>query len=381
MDLSDGPNSELIDAVYAAASEPSEWSEVLPLLRERYNSIASSFTMQRYNDGDVTLGLNEGYTDQYLNSYLDTFGRHNPFVTRGSGFEIGATLTDSIYDDSRYAADRFEQTFFYNEWARPQRFRHALGSALELQGSHIQIFAMWRDMAAGAFTAAQVAEITVLSQHLRRAAILTQRLKTIRESVAVSTALRGTIRCGVVSLNRHGKIKSLDEEAARVLRSGQCLTSFNGRLSSQNAGNGDRLHQIIQLAMSSRTVGGGEYGPILLYRPDGHVALAVKAIRLPTQIHPFADSGTTVAVVLVKDLEMEAVSLAKATSEFAKLYRLTPSEMKLLRALHHAQNLRDATVLNGANYETSRSRLKSIYAKTGTSSQIELIRAVSRLAF
>ncbi len=55
------------------------------------------------------------------------------------------------------------------------------------------------------------------------------------------------------------------------------------------------------------------------------------------------------------------------------LFRLTPAEVKLATVLLEGKSLSEAANLNQVGRETVRSQLKSIFIKTGTRRQSELI--------
>jgi DNA-binding CsgD family transcriptional regulator len=60
----------------------------------------------------------------------------------------------------------------------------------------------------------------------------------------------------------------------------------------------------------------------------------------------------------------------------ARSYGLTPSETRLALALLEGQSLRAAAAATAISYQTARSQLKQIFAKTGTRRQAELVRAL-----
>lgn len=59
-----------------------------------------------------------------------------------------------------------------------------------------------------------------------------------------------------------------------------------------------------------------------------------------------------------------------------KLYGLTPAETRLLALLGQAMNLREAAQTLGVRETTARTQLRSVFAKTGTCRQAEVVRLV-----
>lgn len=60
-------------------------------------------------------------------------------------------------------------------------------------------------------------------------------------------------------------------------------------------------------------------------------------------------------------------------AQFARLYRLTPAEVRLLDLLPRAGNLRSAARQLLRSHNTVRAQMRSLLAKTGTNSQVELL--------
>ena len=61
-------------------------------------------------------------------------------------------------------------------------------------------------------------------------------------------------------------------------------------------------------------------------------------------------------------------------------YRLTPTEIGLAEALFHGETLRDFAEARGRSFNTVRNQLKSVFAKTGTNRQSDLVALIARLA-
>jgi DNA-binding CsgD family transcriptional regulator len=80
-----------------------------------------------------------------------------------------------------------------------------------------------------------------------------------------------------------------------------------------------------------------------------------------------------VAVIFISDPDREPVSEACI---FAELFGLTPAEARLARILAAGDSLKDAAEQLAVAESTVKSQLKSIFAKTDTSRQSQLVRLV-----
>ena len=76
------------------------------------------------------------------------------------------------------------------------------------------------------------------------------------------------------------------------------------------------------------------------------------------------------------------VSRSPAMSrDLVSKFALTPAEAKLLRLVGIGENLRNAADQLGISYETARSQLKVVFAKTDVHRQAELVALMARMAW
>lgn len=86
--------------------------------------------------------------------------------------------------------------------------------------------------------------------------------------------------------------------------------------------------------------------------------------------------GKATAVVFITDPDQKP---AVQPETLRMLYGLTRAETKLAMVLLDGKSLLEAAELNDVGRETVRSQLKSIFGKTGTQRQSELIGLLARL--
>jgi DNA-binding CsgD family transcriptional regulator len=88
------------------------------------------------------------------------------------------------------------------------------------------------------------------------------------------------------------------------------------------------------------------------------------------------NSKRSAAILLVGDPEKETVIPAKVLS---LLYGLTPAEARLALALLNGNSLAEAAELHGTSELTARTQLKTVFQKTDTRRQAELVRLLAGL--
>jgi DNA-binding CsgD family transcriptional regulator len=87
----------------------------------------------------------------------------------------------------------------------------------------------------------------------------------------------------------------------------------------------------------------------------------------------FLSSKPAGAMVFVTDPERPPLL---GEGEIRVLFGLTPAEARLTRALAEGLDIARASHLFGVSIGTLRTRLKTIFEKTGTHRQVELIRVI-----
>lgn len=113
-----------------------------------------------------------------------------------------------------------------------------------------------------------------------------------------------------------------------------------------------------------------------LDRPSGRRPLAVSVDPLPKQ----AGLGSFGHGVLIRVIDPDALPLPGARARWRALWALTPAEVRLAEAMITCDcDLRAASVALGVSYGTVRTQLASIFLKTGTNGQPQLMRLLARV--
>jgi DNA-binding CsgD family transcriptional regulator len=166
-----------------------------------------------------------------------------------------------------------------------------------------------------------------------------------------------------------GVILHLNTGAEHLLKSRfSGLIGKKGCLSATDPGNKNRLATLIIEATAYPAVGGAMF-------LNGEQTRQVFVTPLPAA-SPFAqDWQIPLALVLV----MESGTKLAALDILGKLYNLTPAELRVASALLVGSSPEEYGQQSGVTQNTVRSQLKSLFRKTGTSRQSELVALLSRV--
>ena len=117
-----------------------------------------------------------------------------------------------------------------------------------------------------------------------------------------------------------------------------------------------------------------QINPLVLQLADkkNSTSLSLIFFRLPAP----SESDLHVAKFLIKIRDLDQLS-TQQWSCFTEQFSLTPAEARLCRALADGFTLKDYSLNNEASIHTLRSHLKSIFNKTYTRRQIDLLRLLN----
>jgi len=365
---------KLIDQIYAAALDATVWPLVLETLEQMFGCIASGIYtthLQRNRVSPVNLrGIDAALLDCYIGRFLCS----NPWREVPALQRQGYVRTDNSLDRYYRKQGFYHKTELYNEWMKPQDFIHTLGINLYVDGYAQTKCFLYRPRQMRPFTTHDIDRFRWVSGHLANAVRVARRLAVEESSRKDLLAIIDRMTCGVLLLDTDRHIIQANPFAEALLRRHDGLVVRHSRLVTSHRGDERKLAGVIRCALAAHL--GSDSGAAhlaSLRRPEGRSPLCAVAIPLPRQTPgPFQAEKAAVALIL-NDPEQESVV---SVDWLQQRYQLTKTEARLTRNLSQGSTLRQAATAAELSYETARWYLKSIFQKTGTSRQTELIRAL-----
>jgi DNA-binding CsgD family transcriptional regulator len=185
------------------------------------------------------------------------------------------------------------------------------------------------------------------------------------------------LTAGVYLLRRDGRVVYMNATAERQVKSSNALRLVSNRLLPTDA----EARTLVAKAIDEVATNETDAGPTghSLAIPDangaGYIAtlLPLERGRRQSIMAPFAAS----VAVFVQDPAQVPVMPGEA---FAKLYRLTGGELRVLLALAQGLGAKEAADMLGIGEPTVRTHLQRMFSKTGTSRQAELLQLLQSSA-
>lgn len=244
--------------------------------------------------------------------------------------------------------EELRRTEFFHDFGLPNGIVHTAGAILSVEDSAVSYLSLNRGDEMEMFSPSEIRPISILIPHLKRALAISREL---RFSDHVQEAWKRA-PVGLVLLVG-GQIERVNDRALQMLQAADGLGSRDGRF-------------VIEDLVPPLDAVCGK--PLLVRRPSGLRPYVISAIRLPDQRFM---SRLPSVLVLINDPEQQDRSLE---NRLAAVYRLTRAEARLAALLIRGGGLTAAANELGISRHTAKAQLCSIFSKTDTRTQAELVR-------
>jgi DNA-binding CsgD family transcriptional regulator len=282
--------------------------------------------------------------------------------------------TGEIYTlDSLMPREEFVATRFFNEFWRPAQLGLSAAGAnllVEDQFSALIFFSNAPDKEL--LTTQQMHIFEVVLQHLSRAVRISRRLGELElEQVATMERLE-SLQEGALLVDASGRVVWANAAAEAMLDDADGIFLDNGRVAAAGS---EMLQKLIASCAQTCLSLGGPGGEFKIPRkhPRSPLHVTVTPLRSKTQIadFPWIGVGTPVAIVTTRDPDVDR---RRREINLRRRFGLTAAESGLATEILRGDGRIAAATRRGISDATARAHLSSIFEKTGTHRQAELIR-------
>jgi len=227
-----------------------------------------------------------------------------------------------------------------------------------------------RKLSQNFFDEEETAVLKVMRDRLNVSATMMRHLSQTRVTgMSDAFEMAGT---AAIFFNRFSKITHVNTTAAKLL--GRELQVVRGEMRSINREETARIRERMKSVISERWLQPGSDAGPLTVRREGRRPIVMRIQRLGGNLPDFF--AHSVGVCLLEDPE---VIQPTATQTLRQLFGLTPTEARLVASLSEGLSLKEIAERSFQSYQTVRTHLKSIFSKTETGRQAELVALVARL--
>ena len=361
----------LLDALYGMDLLAPDWTPVFDLLSRTFRSpvIAVQIHDTMHRHGQITTA--SALSDALLQHY-ETLSREHPWFERGTDKLLAAGIAD---DRGLMTEAELKATRFYGEFLQPARIGHGMALCMHHQGpANLAVLTINRDWQPGHFDEREWEQARSLLPHLRNVYLLQQRLGWLDSQSQRFRAALDHLSDGVLLLDVGGRLLFCNTAAQQMEAGRLFVRRPDGRLGMLWSAD-DRLLQHILRQLCAP----GAVAPrvLRLHGPDGRLTGMLKLC--PTD----RLAGTQWSEFQVRVIAfVESIALAASTvgPQLQAQWGFTPAEAQLARWLMQGFSLDEAAEHLGVTKNTVRTQLRSLFDKTETRRQAELMRVLLQLS-
>ncbi len=360
---------ELIDLCYGAVDDKACWQALIEKLARTLEADAGDLVFEKYDAGVADPLGTTGYDPHFRQTYDVAFLGNNPWIETLKMFPAGRPAA------REYEPNDFEQSSYYNDWLKPQGYRHEVGAILEHRLDRVIHIGFTRTHAHGPFLHADAACLARIIPHIRRAVDLSEKLKDGQAGNPSILDLVDWLQTAALLLDAKGRVLHMNRAADALLQQVDCPMSVRAnRLRMTNANSFHELEQAVACSASIDifTRQSTANGTVLIHRDDEDLPpLVVKAYPLRGG---FEDGLVQPRCLLLINDPSRPLPEQKPLLRLA--WDLTDTEASLALALANGEHIAEYAERMGISPGTARWHLKNIQTKTGTHRTEDVVRLV-----
>ena len=362
---------DLLPLIYQAAADSERW----PAFLEQYQAILAARNIvlgYAAPDEDRALIVATGADQADIRKYHQYSCPWLDRLVQTNWRSGGADASHHLITDAE-----LENTACFSEFLGPRQFHYGMGAAIVAVGAGPALLVILREKQKGPYEDADLAFLRALLPHLSQAFKLYGRIAALESDRRGLTDAIDLLSTGLLILDARGCVLVANRAAQQIVGKNDGLRIERDGLAAALPRETAALRRLVAGAALT-TNGNGVHagGELLLSRPSQRRPLALAISPLPQdELFPGLPGASAVAV-FVSDPEANGESDGAL---LGRLYGLTPAESRLTTAMMSGDDLREVSGALGISYHTARAQVKSVFSKTGTRRQAELVRLLLKL--
>jgi DNA-binding CsgD family transcriptional regulator len=361
----------LIEALYEGAVDPPRWQDFAEILSDLMGGAATTLSIQLPGAIHGRHTYRSGFDDRYWPRIEEHLKRGLPW---------GSLETSPFRKRFGLASERLPdellvESAFYREFMQPQNLApeapllHLISLSDYWMPSGVMIY---RRVDTRPFEAADFDLVNLLVPHLSRAFRIAMRQGGIQRTGIALREVIDRLPMGVVLLDEQHNVVIANRQALRIfeqedgLKIGRC--GLEASLPAQNR----ELRSLIDGVLAAERGGLVPDTFLMVSRKSGKRAYPIMVSPL-LEAPPDAASKDAAVALFISDPEERSFSTAEILQT---LYGLSRAESELVQLLTQGFSLEQASRERCVSIHTVRSQLKSVFAKTRTKGQADLVQMI-----
>lgn len=369
---------QMIAQIYTAASGKSDWMPALDAVSDHLDLWGTQIIGISKKNGSLLFSLEGGIGSRKPEMVLD-YLRHyhaiNPRVAPSLMLDMeGWMHCHEHFDDYFVAASPF-----YQEFLIPHGARYMTATKLMDNNEYLVLMGALRAVGKTPLNVEQVEVLGQIKQHLIKAMEIHLHLRTTYAESGLAKYLINQLRYPVLLVDDTRGIWLRNQAANAMLQETECIIERDGLLGCIDAADDKSLMLAIrQLNLHDNTNQDTQSDKVFLRLQKRHqnsfVGAYLMAVRPQKVMGAFG--ATPLALVLLHD---PALNSNLDPFIVAETFDLTPAEARVAVQMVNGLTADEIAQKSGVSVNTVKSQIKSLFQKTGTTRQAELVSVIHRM--
>ena len=355
----DDNSAALVDAIYEAPFIPERWPALLQALSRATDGEGGLLLTV---DGKHTLNWTAcSFVTPLMERFIEGgYEKYNIRPQRGLAKRYPGFMTDQdVMTD-----EEIEASPIHRDILRPAGIGWSAGTVIPTPSGDLIVFDLSRHIDRGSYDRPTLDLLDGFRPHLARAGLLAARMHL--EQARSATDMMAKLGLPSAAVDATGRVVVANDLFEAL--PGQIDIKARDQIQLLNVGAHTLLSENLERAASSA----GPVSSIALPASEESAAAVLHILPIRREAHDLF--ARTAALLVVTPLEPAAMPHADLLSG---LFDLSPAENRVARALMGGASLRECAKRFGVAEDTVRKQLKSVFTKTATSRQTELLRLLA----
>ena len=383
--IANDPLLQLVDRIYEGAVNPQSWPDILEAITAHFGVSKGRLFTAFVAPDRGGLGISVGVPEAALTKWAARYMPHDIWaqaaVAKGLMREGTAFLGTDLVPEHQ-----FLESIIYKEHLSELGVARLLSAVIfdqDSPGSTTTLLSVYRSLEGAPFSLAERDEMLLLLPHLSRSLGVMYRLRDAELKAVANLAALDPLARAIVLFDRSGAVVHSNISATRLLE------RVDG-LSLAATSEGTRMlradSQAVQLAIDEalrlalhpdELVVPHFSNSIAVNRPSGSRPYVLQVAPLHHANAFASPQGEPGAIVFISEPDRR---VAIDPSALANLYGITPAEARLAEMLCAGETISGASVQIGISETTAKTQLASLFQKTSTNRQADLVRLLISLS-
>lgn len=354
----------LLGSLYDAVMSPSGFQEFIEALCRTFRLKGVMLGIRHAETQEVKGLWLYGIAREWLESYVLEYGREDVL-----SHHIAASPIAHFYASNLDIPEpeRFPELRFYREWVAPQGVACAAGGIILREGAWDTQVLLQRAPQHPPFAREELDQFNLLVPHLQRAIQMRQRFAELQLGQDFLASGLDVLAMPTFLFDESARIAHMNRSADAILKAREGLRVEDGHLLATDAAANRKLNLELINAIHASRGDGSELNGVVLQPRLGRMPLML-------MIAPLRLAGGTLVRGAALLFAFDPESTPTITADMVRrLFALSEAEAELAVALCGGKTLDEAAEARGTSIHTIRSQLKSIFMKTGTKRQADLV--------